>query len=84
MSQGSVAIDVERCKGCELCIVVCPPRVLEMSRDFNHNGYRYPLLQDGCTGCTNCYRICPDIVFTVYREEKRKPASAAGAAGGMT
>lgn len=77
MSQGTVTIDVERCKGCELCVVVCPPRVLEMSATFNHHGYRYPLLKDGCTGCTNCYRICPDIVFTVYRQD-RKAAVAAG------
>ena len=28
-SRGSVTIDVEQCKGCELCIPVCPPNVLD-------------------------------------------------------
>ena len=28
-SRGTVTIDVEHCKGCELCIPACPPRVLD-------------------------------------------------------
>ena len=28
----TVTIDVETCKGCELCITACPPRVLVMSK----------------------------------------------------
>ena len=63
----TVTIDVEACKGCELCVPVCPPRVLEMSTATNRMGYRYPLLLDGCTGCELCYKICPDFCFEVYR-----------------
>jgi 2-oxoglutarate ferredoxin oxidoreductase subunit delta len=66
-SRGTVVIDVERCKGCELCIRACPPDVLVMSTDVNETGYRYPLLQPGCTGCTACQMVCPDQVFEVYR-----------------
>jgi 2-oxoglutarate ferredoxin oxidoreductase subunit delta len=66
-SRGTVVIDVERCKGCELCISACPPDVLVMSTDVNVTGYRYPLLQPGCTGCTACQMVCPDQVFEVYR-----------------
>jgi 2-oxoglutarate ferredoxin oxidoreductase subunit delta len=35
--------------------------------EVNHQGYRYPLLLDGCTGCELCFRICPDFCFEVYR-----------------
>ena len=28
-SRGTVTIDVEHCKGCELCIPACPPEVLD-------------------------------------------------------
>lgn len=66
-SRGTVVIDPERCKGCELCIRACPPEVLVMSSDVNETGYRYPLLQPGCTGCTACQMVCPDQVFEVYR-----------------
>src|SRR5690349_22679071 len=63
----TVTIDVETCKGCVLCVEVCPPKVLVMSELTNAMGYRYPLLLDGCTGCELCYKICPDFCFEVYR-----------------
>ena len=63
----TVTIDIETCKGCVLCVEVCPPRVLLMSEGTNRMGYRYPLLLDGCTGCELCYKICPDYCFEVYR-----------------
>ena len=49
-SRGTVTIDVEHCKGCDLCIPACPPGVLAMSTAVNHMGYRYPELYPGCTG----------------------------------
>ena len=43
--RGTVVIDVEACKGCDLCIDACPPRVLEMTdHEVNTRGYRYPRL----------------------------------------
>jgi len=66
-SRGTVTINVAQCKGCELCIPACPPRVLEMSSEVNSNGYAYPLLHPGCTGCGACLLVCPDFVFAVYR-----------------
>ena len=66
-SRGTVVIAADRCKGCELCVEACPPRVLVMSREVNQMGYRYPELTPGCTGCTACQLVCPDFVFEVYR-----------------
>jgi 2-oxoglutarate ferredoxin oxidoreductase subunit delta len=66
-SRGTVAIDVERCKGCELCIPACPPRVLAMSAARNGLGVPYPELLPGCTGCGACLLVCPDFCFEVYR-----------------
>ena len=66
-SIGTVKILVDACKGCELCIPVCPPGVLVMSTARNAIGFRYPELRDGCTGCELCAEICPDYCFEVYR-----------------
>ena len=41
---GTVTIDIDHCKGCDLCIPACPPGVLAMSVEVNHMGYRYPEL----------------------------------------
>ena len=38
VSRGTVQIHIERCKGCELCIPACPPRVLSMSSALNALG----------------------------------------------
>ena len=70
---GTVTIDVDVCKGCELCIGACPPRVLSMSQPVNRLGYHYPELASGCTGCAACQLICPDFVFEVFRAPRGKP-----------
>ena len=67
---GKVTFREERCKGCELCIDVCPPGVLAMSDERNPHGYRLPVLAEGCTGCSACQMICPDFVFEVYRVDR--------------
>jgi 2-oxoglutarate ferredoxin oxidoreductase subunit delta len=66
-SRGTVEIEIERCKGCELCIPACPPRVLAMSSARNRLGVPYPELLPGCTGCGACLLVCPDFCFEVYR-----------------
>ncbi|MFO7613755.1 MAG: 4Fe-4S binding protein [Bacteroidales bacterium] len=69
--RGVIIVDIERCKGCEVCVGSCPTGVIAMSRDVNHKGYRYAFSAhpDECTGCTNCAIVCPDGVITVYRKK---------------
>ncbi len=69
--RGTVRVQVETCKGCELCIESCPQESLGLSKEINKKGYHYAVLvQDNCTGCVNCALVCPDAVITVYRERK--------------
>ena len=66
-------IAADHCKGCELCISVCPKHVLELDRSLvNRLGYHPVRLTDAasCTSCSLCARICPDAVFTVYARRK--------------
>jgi 2-oxoglutarate ferredoxin oxidoreductase subunit delta len=69
-SRGTVEIQTELCKGCELCVPACPPRVLSMSTDRNILGVPYPELEPGCTGCGACLLVCPDFCFAVYRYDE--------------
>ena len=66
-TRGTVTINVEQCKGCDLCIDACRPNVLTMSAAVNGHGYHYPELEAGCTACKACFDVCPDFVFEVYR-----------------
>jgi 2-oxoglutarate ferredoxin oxidoreductase subunit delta len=69
-TRGTVVIDVEACKGCDLCIDACRPGVLSMTTNTrNTRGYRYPELRPGCTACQACSQICPDFVFQVWKFE---------------
>ena len=71
LTRGTVVIDVDACKGCDLCIDACPPRVLVMTTtEVNARGYRYPRLLPGCTGCRACSQICPDFVFQVWKYDE--------------
>jgi 2-oxoglutarate ferredoxin oxidoreductase subunit delta len=77
-AHGRVTVDEERCKGCELCIPVCPVDILEMSDRTNSHGHRVITVSDmsPCTGCTLCARICPDQVFVVYKDLSERELEA--------
>lgn len=64
-----VTIQEDACKGCELCIISCPTKILELSDRLNARGY-HPcecVRPEACIGCAFCARMCPDCVITVEK-----------------
>lgn len=61
----------ERCKGCGLCISVCPKKIIEFSEKLNVKGYHPAVVKEEkmkeCIGCASCARICPDVVITIEK-----------------
>ncbi|MDP6351641.1 MAG: 2-oxoacid:acceptor oxidoreductase family protein [Alphaproteobacteria bacterium] len=51
------------CKGCDICVKMCPERCLAL------NGAQVVELSDAgaCTGCRVCEWLCPDFAITVDR-----------------
>jgi 2-oxoglutarate ferredoxin oxidoreductase subunit delta len=65
-----VTFNEDRCKGCGLCVSVCPKKILQLSKDkINPKGYRPAEItnQDTCIACAFCATICPDVVITVEK-----------------
>lgn len=65
----NVQIIFERCKGCELCVGVCPVHILQMTERVNSCGNEVVevMSQDKCIGCCQCSEICPDSAIEVSR-----------------
>lgn len=67
----TLSLNRERCKGCGLCIGICPQQILRLSSSFNHLGYHAIEVSDvsRCTGCMRCVTICPDVVIEIHRTD---------------
>jgi 2-oxoglutarate ferredoxin oxidoreductase subunit delta len=77
-ARGKVAVDVEECKGCGLCVESCPPKRLELGPELNTYG-AHPVHYTGqdCTGCGICFYCCPEPgALTVYRVKAKAKADA--------
>lgn len=61
----------ERCKGCELCTVACPHKIIVLADRFNSKGYRPATCIDEtkCVGCALCAKTCPDIVIEIHKDK---------------
>ena len=68
-----LVIDESRCKGCNLCVLVCPYGIFAEGTELNSRGIVSPVLDrpERCTNCRlqalsgrmlcgGCRRICPD------------------------
>jgi len=69
--RGKVEIDIQKCKGCELCTVACKKQELSLSDTINSKGYQYIIAKNEvCNACMDCALVCPDAVITVYKIHK--------------
>jgi len=66
---GKVVINKEKCKGCLLCISVCPRGALKTDAKLNKKGVKTVIFDSAkdCAGCAMCAVMCPECCIEVYR-----------------
>lgn len=65
-----VTFNEDICKGCGLCIEVCPKKILKIDeKRLNTKGYNPAVMtnQENCIACAFCAKMCPDCVITVEK-----------------
>ncbi len=73
--KGLTTFDQYYCKGCGLCVNVCPVKIIFLDKTTtNHKGYNPATIteMDKCIACGQCARFCPDSVITVRRFKEEK------------
>jgi len=65
----NIVINTDKCKGCLLCIDVCPQNVIAVANYLNGAGIRVAQNSNNgkCTACRQCAVVCPDVAIEVYR-----------------
>jgi len=66
--RGKASFNEDICKGCGLCIIACPLKIVALDESkINAKGYHPAGLidEDKCTGCTSCAKMCPDVVIEI-------------------
>jgi 2-oxoglutarate ferredoxin oxidoreductase subunit delta len=63
-SRTKVRIFATWCKGCQICVELCPKDVLAMHPNGNH-----PIVValEKCTACHFCDTHCPDLAISVKK-----------------
>ena len=59
-------IDERYCKGCLICVDVCPTKSIKPSKEIN-GGYILPAEDDmnSCKACGLCELMCPDFAIAI-------------------
>lgn len=69
-----ITFNKEECKGCAICIVSCPKKLLAFDASYiNKNGIHPVMIKnnDDCVGCENCALMCPDAIITIEKLENK-------------
>ncbi len=65
-----VTFNTDMCKGCGLCVIACPKKILVIAKDkINAKGHSPAEMIDEtkCIGCAFCATMCPDCIIKVEK-----------------
>ncbi len=72
-----VTIEPSWCKGCAICLDICPERCFVL----DEQDIAVAVHQERCTGCQLCVKLCPDFAIEVGLAEQIREMESANHAG---
>ncbi|MDD5424457.1 MAG: 4Fe-4S binding protein [Candidatus Omnitrophica bacterium] len=68
---GKITIDRNACKGCGLCAINCPEKLIIIDESMNVRGVHPAKFTETdpekCKGCKMCAIMCPEVCIEVYK-----------------
>jgi len=66
-----IKLKADWCKGCYICVKICPKKVFDISETEGKYGFREVVIarSEDCIGCMLCENFCPDFAIEVMRRE---------------
>lgn len=65
-----IQIDEEWCKGCGICIAVCPAKILELNDRMKASVKENS--EELCKECGLCELYCPDFAIVIFKTKKEE------------
>jgi len=72
--EARIEVKHEWCKGCYICVEMCPRKVLEVDRSTFIRGF-HPVRvahPEKCTLCRLCELWCPDLAIAVFENSREE------------
>src|SRR6056297_2724863 len=66
----TIHLSEKGCRGCMLCVDICPVDVFEFNEEKNLAEVKRP---DDCIGCLSCYYACPSQCIEITEVEHIRP-----------
>ena len=70
MAKCKLTFKTDNCKGCGLCVDVCPKQVLALAEEQINKKGHHPVVavnESACIGCAFCATMCPDCIIKVEK-----------------
>ncbi|MCK4541133.1 MAG: ferredoxin family protein [Spirochaetales bacterium] len=63
-----IEVNEDLCKGCGLCIRICPKQCIEFGNHLNVKGFHpATYMGENCIGCKACATTCPEVAIEVFK-----------------